>query len=193
MPFLIQDAKKATPIPGGKYLFDANIWLGILDPTFSNPYSKYCEDLFNSVIENKLTPKATVVLPTILISEILNRLIKDIYYSEFCLSNPMPAGMNKSQHYKDIYRTSSEYKTDLDIACKSIRDYNHGLTLISDNLNTLTFKKILKNIPVHLDFNDHIFCTLAKEQDLIIVTNDKDFRVEDVKIITSHSKLLQFK
>jgi predicted nucleic acid-binding protein len=189
MPYLIQDIKKSKPIAGGKYLFDANIWIYVLDSNFSKPFVKSYIDFFNAIIENKLSPKATVVLPSLLISEILNRRINDIYYNEFCISNPR-GEMAKPQHYKTVYRISDNYKLDLEMACKEIRDYNIGLTLLSDNFDKLTFKKVLKNIPHHLDFNDHIFCTLAKEQDLIIVTNDQDFKVEDVNIITSNPKLL---
>jgi predicted nucleic acid-binding protein len=193
MPFLITDVRKVSPAPGARYLFDANVWLSVLDLNFQTKFSPPYEDFFDSVYGSMLDPKPKIVLPSLLLSEILNRLVNDIYYKEYCLANPKPETMTKHKHFKDFYRVSKEYEQDFAMACGSIRGYHQNVELLSDDLNQFSFKDLTKNIPLHLDFNDHLYCQLAKKKGLTIVTGDHDFAVEDIPIITSHPKLLALK
>ena len=191
MGFFITDIKTASPQPGQLYLFDANVWLAVLDSNFTTPFSQYYTDFFDKVLSNELQPKCSVVMPSLLLSEVLNRLMNDIYYREFCLKNPKPDDVAKHTHYKKAYRSSADYSIDLASACQSIRSYHQYVKLLSDNLDKHTFKTLTKKIPAHLDFNDHLYCQMAKMQNLVIVTGDKDFMVEDVSILTSHPALLR--
>jgi predicted nucleic acid-binding protein len=195
MSFRIEDIKKHKVVEGGKYLFDANIWLAILDTNFSKSYMPPYEALFEDIITHKTVKSAKVVMPSLLLSEILNRYMNDIFYKEFCKLNPVSTGMTKHEHYKHVYRTSPVYSQDLAMACSGIRTFsaNNGLSFLSDNLDNFTFKQLTKNIPVFLDINDHLYAQIAKAQGLIIVTNDGDFRVEDVTVVTGNPALLKLK
>ncbi|HEV2478083.1 MAG TPA: hypothetical protein VGS79_00405 [Puia sp.] len=195
MSFLIEDIRRHKAVEGGKYLFDANIWLAILDANFSKSYMPPYEALFEDVITHKTVRSAKVVMPSLLLSEILNRYMNDIFYLEFCKRNPNTAGTPKHQHYKRTYRPSPDYARDLDAACSEIRQYsaNNGLCFLSDNLDKFTFKQLTKDIPVYLDINDHLYAQIARAQGLIIVTNDGDFWVEGVKVVTGNPNLLKLK
>ena len=195
MAFLIEDINKYEAVEGGKYLFDANIWLAILDTNFSNYYMRPYEALFEDIVTQKTIRTARVVMPSLLLSEVLNRYMHDIFYKEFCRKNPPSAGMVKHQHYKQVYRPSTEYGKDLAMACGGIGAFtqNNGISFLSDNLDKFTFKEIIKNIPRALDINDHLFAKIAKAQGLIIVTNDGDFRVDDVTVVTGNPALLKLK
>lgn len=190
MPYLIQDIKIATPESGYKYLFDANVWLAVLDHTYSNKsYTPYI-NFFNKIITNSVVKDASIVVPALLLSELLNRLINDIYYKEYIVSNtPLPTE-NKHSHFKK-YRCSDQYKIDIELACSSIRDYHRKIIFVSDNLEQYSCKDLIKNIPTHLDINDYLYSKIALEQGLIIVTNDSDFIIEDVHILTAHPVLLK--
>lgn len=189
MPYLIKDIRGAKPLNGYRYLFDANVWLAVLDPSYSNrdyvPYVSF----FNSIIGNSVVKDAVIVVPGLLLSELLNRLINDIYYKEYCVTNtPLPTE-KKHKHFK-TYRRSDQYKTDFALACASIRDYHSKIEFISDNLDQYSCRDLIKNTPTHLDFNDYMYTKMAMEQGLIVVTNDGDFQVEDIHILTSNPGLL---
>lgn len=190
MPFLVDDIRKAQPQDGYKYLFDTNVWLAVLDPIFNDQYYAPYVNFFNGIINDNKS-KAKIAMPGLLLSEIINRMLNDIYYKEFCISNPCPVDKNKSWHYKKIYRVSSNYKSDLDDVCASIRDYHAKIEFVSDNLFKYSCKQLIKNIPLHLDINDYLFCKMALEQNLIIVTNDADFIIEDIHILTARKELLR--
>lgn len=193
MAFLIEDIRTTSPKPGQLYLFDANVWLAVLDINFTSTFSQYYTNFFEEVLKNNLQPKASIVIPSLLLSEIMNRLMNDIYYKEFCLKNPKPESISKATHYKKTYRTSKEYQYDFSSACQSIRSYHQHVKLLSDHLDKFTFKALTKKIPLHLDFNDHIYCQIAKSQNLAIVTADKDYSIDDIIIITSNPHLLQLR
>ncbi len=191
MAFNVRDIRKSTPQDNRKYLFDANVWLSVLDDFYltSGRYKPYIE-FFNKIITNKIAPTATIVIPSLLISEIINRVMNDIYYYHFCLDNEPPPGMTKQQHFKKVYRSSENYVSDLEELCSNIRDYHNKITFISDDLDQYTCKALIKNIPSHLDFNDYVYSKIALKQNLIVVTNDADFKVENIEILTTHPSLI---
>jgi predicted nucleic acid-binding protein len=191
MAFLITDVQNENPQSGISYLFDANIWLAILDPNFQSRFYTNSVRFFNKIINNSVVNDAKIAIPTMLLSEIINRLLKDVYFRDFSLENPNVNSINN--YYKNIYRKSNQYKEDLEIVCASIRAYHAHIQFVSDNANKYTCKQLIKNIPTHLDMNDYIYTKIAKEQGLVIVTNDGDFQVEDIQIYTSHRELLALK
>src|SRR4051812_22406117 len=113
MPYQISSLKLCKPVAGTRYLFDANVWLMILDTNFSTRHSPPYENFFNDVYSKKDGIDVSIVMPSLLLSEVLNRLMNDIYYCEFLRSNPIPAGMKKHEHHKHVYRCSEQYAQDL--------------------------------------------------------------------------------
>jgi hypothetical protein len=191
MAFLITDVKNENPKSGTSYLFDANIWLAILDENFKKSFYNSSINFFNKIINNSVVNGAKIAIPSMLLSEVINRLLKDVYFIEYLSEN---SNLEKTNYiYKNVYRKSDKYKEDLEIICSSIRDYHQHIHFVSDNANKYTCKQLIKNIPVHLDMNDYMYTKIAKEQGLVIVTNDGDFQVEDIPIYTSHNGLLSLK
>jgi hypothetical protein len=190
MPYIISDIRKVKPQRGYRYLFDANIWLAILDDTFNYYEYKPYISFFNSILNNTFVSDATVVIPCLLLSELLNRLINDIYYKEFCVNNPPALNQTKKNHFKKIYREDPQYAIDMENACSSIRDYHSKIEFVSDNIHDYSCKDLIKNIPTHLDINDYLYTKMALAQGLVIITNDKDFKVEDIHIYTSQAELI---
>ncbi|MDN3657963.1 PIN domain-containing protein [Ferruginibacter paludis] len=191
MAFLISDIRRTSPQNGCRYFFDSNVWLAVLYDFYNKPYFDPYTKFFNEIIRNRTAPTATIAMPSLLISELINRIMNDIYYYEYCLHTPMADGEKKHTHYKKNYRQSADYLLDLEDACVSIRDYKDKISFISDSLNEYTCDTLIKNIPRHLDFNDHVFTKVALKQNLVLVTNDSDFRVENISILTTQTSLLK--
>lgn len=190
MAFIISDIRNQTPQSEHRYFFDANIWLAILDVSYSkkelNPYINF----FNSIINESHTNDASIAIPCLLLSEIINRMINDIHYKEFSINNPRQVGQTKWEHFKTIYRRSQDYKLDIEAVCASIRQYHRKIEFISDNLDKYSCRDLIKKIPTHLDINDYLYSKMALEQGLVIITYDKDFSVEDIHILTTQKPLL---
>src|SRR6266542_303120 len=134
MSYLISDINRMKPQSGFIYLFDANIWLAILDITFSRrelvPHIKF----FNSIISEDIVKDAFIGVPSVLLSEVINRMVKDI-------------------HYKEFYIKNNDYKTDIEAVCSSIRQYHKKIKFLSDNLDKYSCKDLIKKIPTYLDTN----------------------------------------
>lgn len=193
MAFFISDINNAKPENGFRYLFDTNIWLAVLEPSYYRWDYKPYISFFNNIINSTNGNTAKIAMPCLLLSEVLNRLMNDIYYEEFKKRrNNFPQPNQKiSSHKKNEYRSSADYATDLESACASIRAYHQKIEFVSDNLDKYSCKDLIKDIPLHLDINDYLFSKMALEQGLIIVTNDSDFSVEDIHVITAQKTLLQ--
>ena len=190
MAYIVNDIKIAKAQSGFRYLFDANIWLAVLDSTFyTYQYQPYIK-LFNSIINENDVRDASIVIPSLLLSEIINKIINRIYYEEFKLNHPLFPNQSKHDHFKNSYRVSQQYSNDLENVCASIRDYHMKIEFVSDELDQYSCKDLIKKIPSHLDINDYIYSKMALSQGLVIVTNDSDFKVEDIHIVTSRPTLL---
>jgi predicted nucleic acid-binding protein len=189
MAWLIYDIRTAKPQSGFRYLFDANIWLAVLDTTFSHRTLQPYIDFFDSIINETDVRDATIAVPATLLSEVINRMMRDVFYKEFVQTNtPVPGERN---HFKNVYRKHPQYKIDLDNTCALIRAYHRKIEFVSDGIDQYKCRDLIKNIPVHLDINDYLYSKMALQQGLVIVTNDTDFAVEDIHIITSQQALLQ--
>lgn len=190
MAFHISDIRTTSPKNGCKYLFDANVWLAVLYDFYNEPYYSPYTKFFNEIIRNKTAPTAIIVVPSLLLSEIINRVMNDIYYWNYCKYSPKSENQKKSDHFKKSYRKDPIYISDLKEICDFITDYSDKITFTSDYLEEYTCDTFLKGIPTHLDFNDYVMAKLSAKENFIIVTNDSDFKVENVKVLTTQKSLL---
>jgi predicted nucleic acid-binding protein len=187
MAYLISDIKNTNPVENERYFFDANVWLAILYSFYNEPYYHAYKIFFNKIINNKIAPSARIVMPSLLVSELINRIIRDIYFYEFCNDN----GITKNAlNFKTVYRKAPEYVSDFDEVCSGIRDYENKIDFVSDGVDGYKCEHLIKDIPHHLDFNDFVYSKIAKREDLILVTNDADFKVENIRILTTHQALI---
>ena len=92
---------------------------------------------------------------------------------------------------KNVFRISPEFKIAYSLVCDEIKNYHSTIELLNDGLGVdFKFKHILKDLPSGLDFNDHYYYQLCKKNNFVLITDDKDFWVEDIEIVTMSSSLL---
>jgi predicted nucleic acid-binding protein len=185
--YLIENITGIDPQDGKTYLFDTNIWLAVLEAYYNEHKYRNYINFFDKIVNGVPAPNSRIALTAVLLSEIINRILRDIYYHEYLNDN----GLEKdTSPYKTTYRKSAQYPIDVENICANIRAFHSKIDFISDNLNIYSCKKLIKNIPPNLDFNDHIITKICKDQGLILVTNDSDFTIEDLHIITGVHSLL---
>ncbi len=173
------------------YFIDANIWLKILVPKNNTSYKdKNYRLLFDKIVANT---KTRIVVPALVISEVINRIIREVYFQKHIRSikKRNPSFIPPSDYYKNVFRSSLEYRIAYNLICDEIKNYITSIDLINDEFGTtFKFKHLLKNPPVNLDFNDYYYYNLCKKKSYYLVTDDKDFWVEDVDVITLSKTLL---
>lgn len=174
-----------------KYFLDANIWLKVLAPKNKVTYKdKEYIKFFGKLLSNT---KVRIIVPALVISEVINRIIREVYYQKHLrvVKKSTPTFTPPSDYYKNVYRNTMDYRIAYNLICDDIKSYNTSIDLVNDEFgSTFKFKHIMSNPPTSLDFNDYYYYNLCKKKNYILVTDDKDFWVEDIKVITMSETLL---
>jgi hypothetical protein len=171
------------------YFFDANLWLKILKPPFhlTNKDKKYL-DFFEKFSNSPHKP--VIAITALLLSEVMNRYLRDVTYSQFCKKSGQQNP--PKSYYKEVYRGSPQFQNDYISLCEDIKTFQKMYKLFPDGFGTdIRQKDILTSPPVSLDFNDHYYYKMALKNDFTIVTDDKDFFLADVEILTYNNQLLE--
>ena len=167
------------------YLFDANIWLLILGPV-SQPDHKQQKyiNFFKTIFQSD----AIILLPSILVSEIINRLMhfQMIKFAKKRGDNIDPT------YFKKVYREHPAFKLALQQIYDDLLIYAKSCTLINDQFGEQEFSltDLFTSSGAINEFNDNYLYRLAKFHSAIIVTDDGDFLVEDIQIYTLNSTLI---
>jgi predicted nucleic acid-binding protein len=174
-----------------KYFFDTNVWLLKLnEPSTLSSLQKQYIDFFDNVCKSTLSPKPKIIITAILLSEIVNRYLRDVGFKIYCEENNLDK--NNKDLYKSNYRKSEQFNIDYTFICGEIKDYHNYCDLQNDSFGSdITLKVLLKNPNKGLDFNDTYYYHLCLKNSFSIVTNDSDFFVEKVEVITLNSTLYE--
>lgn len=190
MPFIYSSADTHKVIDDRNYFIDANIWIKILQPKINPSYKeKKYRELFEAITTNK---KTKIVVTSLLLSELINRIIREVYLSKFIkkFKAKNPTFVIDKEFYKNVYRPSEDFKRDYGLICYEIKTYHQSIELVNDGLGSdVKIKHLLANPSFSLDFNDNYYYHLCKKNNYIILTDDKDFWVEDVEIISLNDTL----
>lgn len=173
-----------------KYFLDANIWIFVIAQpnNIPNKIKKYLE-LFEKILEDS---SIKIVVPALLISEVVNRILKSVYYPEFLRKKGIDKNTVGSDYYKTFFRPSQDYVDALSTLTDDFLAYKDHVEFISDGFGDIISQDdILTNISNTLDFNDNYYYHLCQKRNYILVTDDSDYWVEDTKIVTLNNKLIE--
>lgn len=179
-----------TKVTDSHYFFDANVWIYALQgDELLEPYQKTYSNFFYKAVEAAAIGNVKVVISTLLISEIINTYLSKVAFDEYKKDHGVSElkfkkGYRPTQHYKDHYAK----------ICDDIMGFEHCLVFKSDEALISNPEYLLKSDIYPFDFNDHAyhqFClAYQREQRLTVVTNDGDFKVDDIPILTTNKFLL---
>ncbi len=173
------------------YFFDANLWIKILRPPF-NPDKKEERYLnfFQTFKSHPNHPK--IAITSLVLSEVINRLLREYSMKKYIKEETIDPKLIDSSFFKSKYRKTDHFKIQYELLCDDIKSYHTLYELINDELGSeIKSKHILKSPPKGLDFNDHYYFLLAKYKNIPIVTDDADFFVDGVTILTYNDGLYQ--
>lgn len=137
------------------------------------------------------SPKPKVVLPALILSEVVNRLLRSYYFPLFIKNHKtLLTSGSDTQNYKLVYRPHEQFKTDYGFILYNIKAYHNLIELISDGFDELAIKTVFNNTDTTLDFNDWILVHIARRNNYILVSDDGDMIGKDITIVTGNPKLL---
>lgn len=193
MPFAnIQRLAFAT-VQSTNYFADANIWIYALQgDDLLAKWQKNYNDFFYNIIESSLDPKPKIVMPTMLFSEILNTWLTKFALDEYKTLEGIQPGTNFSM--KRDYRPTQHYKDNYEKICDDILSMKDSLLFVDDST-------VVSHPPLYIapavdpfDFNDYLYYQMCREfqrsSPVTILTNDGDFQIEDIPIITANRDLI---
>ena len=156
---------------------DANVWLYVYGP--QNPKS-YWVKVYSKAFERILIAKSCIYIDILVVSEFINTYAR----LKWNLNAP---------HIKAFktFRKSDDFKTIArEIADNTKRVLGHCSKIESD-FKTLRIDNLMNDYAAgYSDFNDQVITELCKRKGLKLITNDSDFKGQDITILTANKKLL---
>lgn len=190
----IVSIRDLPPEEGKSYFFDANVWIDLLLPPVGVTSSiKEYSNFFEAVVSLGSNPmakkKPVIIITNLLMSEIFNRYTRNkakLYRSKSVGFNHL----SDTKFYKDIYRQSNNFLKDLEVFKDNILAYEDVLKTVQTE-DCCEPSEVLQNLSQQMDYNDYVYYRLCLKHRISLVTNDGDFKVPDVEIITANNKLLR--
>jgi predicted nucleic acid-binding protein len=154
---------KIKKIEDKNIIIDTNIWLFLFAPSFIPTKKNQNKIDMYDLIFNSLLEKNNFLFNSLIISEFINRCLR----LDFNLREEF-----KEKDFKKDYRNSPQYKK----ALKSTLDQVEKIYKIAKPLNDDFNKYTLNEFKENLDFNDSIILFQCLEKNLLLLTDDKDFK-----------------
>ncbi len=176
---------KHKPVDVGSYNFtsqhklflDANVWVYLYGPQ-GQTQSKV--NVYSRTFRRILKAKSQIYTDVLAISEFINTYARLKWRSSKPPIPPFKVFRN-SQHFKPVAK---------DIATKVNQILKHCLRIESE-FETLEMGDLLKDYAIGgLDFNDQVITELCKSNGFMLITDDGDFKTQEIPILTANRSLL---
>ena len=164
--------------PHDRLFLDANIWLYLYGP--ENPQASRWVNVYSMAFGRMLEAKSQIFVDVLVVSEFVNVCIRD-KRRLFRRSLGNFKRFRKSRHFRPIVQG---------IAADVKRILKH-CSPIESSFATLEIDDLLDEYARgNSDFNDQVITELCKTNGLTLITNDSDFRSQEIPILTANKSLL---
>ena len=159
--------------PQDKLFLDANIWFYLYGP--QKPGNHWVR-IYSTVFGSILNAKSRIYIDVLVVSEFINTYARLQWKLVVPHIKSFKAFRN-SPHFKQVAQ---------DIAADAKRVIDHCSRLES-GFATLAIDDLLTDYAAgNSDFNDQVITELCKSNGLTLVTNDRDFRSQEIPILTTN-------
>ena len=167
------------PNSDDKVFFDTNVWLYLFCPIGN--YKKEVIEQYNMVFYKILKSGCRIYTTSLVISEFFNT------YCRIDFKIKKKEDKSKYKDYKHDFRNTEEFNILAEDICDIISNkiFKYAQKL-DDNFNNMDMSNVLV-ADKNFDFNDKYFAQLCQDNNIKIITNDKDFLSlsNKVEIITT--------
>jgi predicted nucleic acid-binding protein len=160
--------------------FDTNIWYFIEGP---NAPDDRRTRIYSKVLSDALRSQSTICVDVVALTEFANRFLRTLYRRG--------NWENKGIEFKN-YRGIGEYEEDVAETAAAVKRIIDRCRIIDTPLSSLDIDSIISDFEKNKrDLNDVIIAELCKSNNLILVTDDADFKDYDLRLITGNPRLLR--
>lgn len=196
----------AFPVDDFPYYYcDANVWITTLKyygiggvETYEAPYQTFIDAIVNlnttqdSEASKRIKNRPKIILSSLVLSEIINSFMRNVAMKAFFGGGDTYKNFDFKSQYRDD--PNSDYKKQLKHLCTDISSFSDYTEIQNDDFIAIDpYKWITQLHLVDADFNDYFYYQYLKGKNIPFVTHDKDFKFQDIPIITANKRLLKIK
>ena len=160
-----------------KLFLDTNIWLYLFGPREPrNHWNQIYSQVFNRI----LNANSQIYIDVLVVSEFINA------YARMKQKVVAP----RINSFK-IFRNSSYFKLVAEDIAADVELVLSYCSKIESSFTALSMSALLADYAAgDFDFNDQVITELCKSNGFTLVTNDSDFRAQEIPILTANQSLL---
>ena len=160
-----------------KLFLDANIWFYLDGP---QKFRSYWRTAYSTVFNRILNAKSQIFIDVLVVSEFMNA------YARVKWEVVAP----QLKDFKD-FRNSPSFKSIAKDIEDDVKRVLKHCTLIESGFATLAIGDLLADYASnHSDFNDLVIMELCKSNGFTLITNDSDFKTQEIPVLTANKSLL---
>ena len=156
---------------------DANIWLylfGLHKPT--EPTVQTYSDVFNRI----LNAQSKIYIDVLVVSEFINAYARRKWRH-----------ISPHLHSFKVFRNSSDFKSVAQDIAAEVKQIMKHCSRIESSFATLRIDDLLNDYATgDFDFNDQVITEICKTNGFTLITNDGDFKTQEIPILTANRTLL---
>ncbi len=160
-----------------KLFLDTNIWLYLYGPP--KPRS-YWRSIYASVFNRMLRVKSRIYIDVLVVSEFINAYARLKWRDASSYPNAFKT-----------FRNSPDFKPVAQNITTHVKQIMKHCTRVESDFVTLPIDDLLADyISGDFDFNDQVITEICKNNGFTLITNDGDFKTQEISILTANAKLL---
>ena len=162
-----------------RLFFDANVWLYLYLHQGSD--GGYWENLYSDVFDHILGAGSQIYIDVLVVSEFINAFARQVWKA----SGLFPKDFKK-------FRNTPEFEPVAQNIAAAVEKMMQYSSRVESRFPTLDMNKLLRDYATgSLDFNDQVIVEICRRNRFTLVTNDGDFRNQDIPILTANRRLLR--
>ena len=177
MTYKASDVRYYNFTPQDKLFLDANIWLYLYGPP--KPRSHWVP-IYSSVFNRILRAKSRIHIDVLVVSEFINAYARLEW--QFV-----------ARHFNSFknFRSSSYFKPAAEDIAADVELVLSYCSKIESSFIALPMNALLADYATgNLDFNDQVITELCKSNGFMLITNDSDFKTQEISVLTANRNLL---
>lgn len=168
--------KDCTVGPSDKYFFDTNVWLFINGPMAGS--NQFKQKKYATLLSDISSRGAGLYVTSIVVSEYINSVLR-IGFKTW-INEDRTNRVNSD--FKRNYRPTDHYADTLKDAVLQVEDILRFAQKRPDDFQRIDMTELLQRLDMNCDYNDAYIVKCCEQDNLILVSDDKDLQNVDSKI-----------
>ena len=164
--------------PQHKLFLDANIWFYLYGP---KEQGNYWVQIYSNAFKHILKANSRIYIDILVVSEFIN---------SYAIAKWRVVASHIGKFKK--FRNSPDFKPVAQDIAADVKNILSHCCLIGSGFETLETDDLLNEYAAgDSDFNDQVITELCKTNGFTLITNDGDFKCQDILILTANRSLLK--